>query len=108
MKRIINYLARKTNFDSSRNGTFIRIFGLWLAYKPFGNCFSPALIFTPYTIKGCRAFHFKIRTRNHRETSIYYCNFRLWWNSEHLAVRFGEFTETDFGGVYRWRNHLYL
>lgn len=113
MNKVTAYLTRKFSFRSDRNGTFVKVLGLWLAYNPFGNCFSPALILSTYTLRGHRAFKFTLRTRSHMETTVYFSRGSqrgswFWWNSAHLARRFGTASEQDFGTVYFWRGHCDL
>lgn len=104
-----------------------RIFGLWLHFGWAGNCTTPAIHFQvtkcdpdkDYTFTNPRTGAkercnpakaiLKLRgglfglTGPHVETTIYFrVDGTVDWNSEHVAVLFGEFEETDFGGMYRY------
>lgn len=107
------------HYSSGRNGTFLQVCGLWFARNPFGNCFSPAVILDTRcwgakpvaTSTGLRRPARALFTFRHRcaETTIYWRGgLRFDWNSGHLARRFGQFVDNDFGGLHHWRGHFHL
>lgn len=98
----------------------IKLLGLYIAIgRWFGNCFSPALVLewngrqkpffmaTTQTIARPAWAVLTLRTKRFRETKVYW---RGWWrfdfNSEHIAERWGKFTDTDFGGVWTYKGVL--
>lgn len=63
-----------------------KILGIWFS-NASGNCFAPAI-----QIDGdCLT----IRTSHGLETRFWYWNGKFGWNSDHIAVRFGEYIEGD-------------
>ena len=107
-------------FSSKQSGTFLTILGLTLAYKPWGNCFAPAIVVEPYRLRihkdsketkqACKVI---FRSRNHLETTFYwYGGLSFHWNSEHLAKAFarkyGVVVEADFGDVHQWMGHTWI
>jgi len=104
----------------------INILGLYLAYVPkggfIGNCFSPALVLERFNTRAEETnrrgtYHYSerlgrilfyrparakltIRTGS-LETTIYWRGGSVFdWNSDHLAVRFGERHEAPHGDIY--------
>ena len=84
---------------------------------PWGNCFSPAICldvnknFKPFNYKGKVRYPalltLTLRSSHSLETTIHWRGgFRFNWNSAHLARRFGQFVDTDFGGYNQWRGHM--
>ena len=107
------------SYDSGKGGKFLKIFGLTLALNPWGNCFSPAICLATnwnrklFTFEGktCHPSRLTltIRTQHSQETTFYWRGgLRFDWNSGHLARRFGQFVDTDFGGYHQWRGHADL
>jgi hypothetical protein len=43
MRQHPTFMNKFFSFSSSRNGSFLRVFGAWFALNPWGNCFSPAV-----------------------------------------------------------------
>jgi hypothetical protein len=90
---------------------FKKFCGVYFAVNQWGNCFSPALCVNaenwdskPYTTAGKTKQPARLILTlrwNWRETKVYWAGgLKCWWNSEHLAVRFGKVQETAFGEVY--------
>ena len=82
-----------------------KLFGIFFAFNSFGNCFSPAIClsktprFKPKDLRREPVARYILTFRfNSAETTIYFNGVSFWWNSEHLARRFGKHHETDFGG----------
>lgn len=112
----------KTYFSSNRNGTFLRVFGLWFAYNPFGNCFSPAVCINkskglpwvgkPWVSKIDGVKHYPSRMTltlrwGGAETMCYWRGgLRFDWNSEHVARRFGKEIDADHGTRYQYNGIL--
>lgn len=92
----------------------VKFAGIWWALNVFGNCFNPAVCVTTSLDARARAARAVLTLRwNWLETRVYWRGgLRFDWNSEHLAMRFGTFSETDFGGVWTWhflgRQHVAL
>jgi len=91
-----------------------KLLGVFFAHNVFGNCFSPAVCLKTiprYKQKSLSvepAARFILTFRfNGAETRIYFNGIRFWWNSAHLARRFGNFYDTDFGG-YSQLNHALI
>jgi hypothetical protein len=103
---------------------FFKLFGVYWAFGSwFGNCFSPAIVleylrFWPF---GHGAWFILTLRWNHKETRFYFgrpvhrrtinpnmdCTFlpRFWWNSDHLARRYGEPMDLWNGDVaYCWHS----
>ena len=105
------------SYSSGNHGKFLEVFGLTLALNPWGNCFSPAVClainknFKPFNYQGKICYPalltLTLRSSHSLETTIYWRGgFRFDWNSAHLARRFGQFVDTDFGGYNQWRGHM--
>ena len=105
------------SYSSGNHGKFLEVFGLTLALNPWGNCFSPAVClainknFKPFNYQGKVCYPalltLTLRSSHSLETTIYWRGgFRFDWNSAHLARRFGQFVDTDFGGYNQWRGHM--
>ena len=91
------------------NGTETKVwnlFGLTIALGWFGNCVVPCIHIQPYSLKGHWACSFTWRDSRHIETTVYYNNFRLWWNSEHVARKFGDGRDCDHGYCYFYKGWL--
>jgi hypothetical protein len=106
----------KFSFSSDRNGTLVCIFGMWFALNTWGNCFSPAVCLSTPMLKSIVA---KDGTVLHgarwiltfrfgfAETSIYWRGaFRFFWNSEHIARRFGKEIEAPHGTCWQYSGWL--
>ena len=104
------------SFSSSRNGSFLRVFGAWFALNPWGNCFSPAVCLnTPMLpsrefrgeIRHGARWILTVRTANQTETRIYWRGgLRFDWNSAHIARRFGTSVEAPHGLCWQYRGWL--
>jgi len=104
------------SFTSSRNGTFVKVFGIHFALNPWGNCFSPAVCLnTP--MLASREFRGKMvhgarwiltfRTAASTETRIYWRGgFRFDWNSAHIARRFGKAIEAEHGYCWQYQGWM--
>jgi hypothetical protein len=96
-----------------------KFLGVYWALNVFGNCFSPVVVLDwkgkqkPIQIQGKTCYPARailvLRTHTSLETTIYWRGgLRFDWNSAHLARRFGEFHDTDFGGYHQWGHHMDL
>jgi hypothetical protein len=104
------------------NHHLVRVFGIWFALNPWGNCFSPAICLnTPMTkswkdSKGImhHAARWVLTLRWHgAETKFYWRGaLRFGWDSAHFARRFGKPFEAPFGTCWRYDgffgNHMDL
>lgn len=140
INHLLNSIATAFHFTHGRNGTLLRLplLGLWLALKPFGNCFAPAIILKPYKItrngriicknadgsimkdaagkpmwKGgehayeVQACSLTIRTSGLCETNFFwYGRLSFGWSSDHIALKYGKFIDTDFGGMWQYSGWL--
>lgn len=98
--------TRKIGVANPSRMTRFRVLGLWFIFGWHGNCIWPCVHFER---NGKWGFMVTLRTRSQLETRVYASASKgLWWNSGHLARRFGKFIDTDFGGVYQWGNHCDL
>jgi hypothetical protein len=108
MKKLFSY-------QSSRNGTLFRVFGLWFALNPWGNCFSPAVCLNTPMLKssvwngiwrhGAR-WILTVRFAG-AETKFYWRGaLRFDWDSAHIARRFGKPIEAPHGTCWQYSGWL--
>ena len=102
---------------SKRDGTLVRIFGLYLGYNVWGNTFSPALCVStdkPKTsvLKTGVVLHrarvtLTFRSSYSLETKIYWRGgFRFDWHSTHVARRLGKAFEAPHGTCWHYEGWL--
>ena len=106
----------KFSYRSDRNGTLVRVFGLWFALNTWGNCFSPAVCLNTPMMKSWvdkkgvthHAARWILTLRwAGAETKFYWRGaLRFSWDSAHVARRFGKFVDTDFGGAFQYKGWL--
>lgn len=96
-----------------RNGTLLRLFGLWLGLNTWGNCFRPAV--TLHLHLANKAHHHQLTGRwlypakailtfrNLTETRIYWRGwFRFDWQSQYIARRWGVAVEAPHGTCWHY------
>ena len=100
------------SYQSGKSGVLVRVFGLWFALNPWGNCFSPAVCLNTPMLKSWTC-NKGIRRHGARwiltlrwggvETLVYWRGaLRFDWNSAHLARRFGVAVEAPHGTCWRY------
>ena len=105
------------SFTSSRNGTLVKVFGLYFALNPWGNCFSPAVCFNApmmksWTDKKGVVHHaarciLTFRTAHQTETRLYWRGgLRFDWNSSHIARLFGKGFDAPHGYCWQYQGWM--
>ncbi|KYC34911.1 hypothetical protein WA1_50260 [Scytonema hofmannii PCC 7110] len=83
-----------------------QICGIWFS-NASGNCFSPAVQFKGWS-NGTKSI--TIRSKICCETTVWYRNGKFWWNSDHIARRWGKYIpgeeEKGYPDLFEYRGIL--